>query len=42
MHPGDAGDDRNEPWDYELHPDAVEHGCPPLYADPTEDPRMHR
>ncbi|MGR0319883.1 M15 family metallopeptidase [Agromyces sp. ZXT2-3] len=30
----------NEPWHYELRPDAVEHGCPELYADPTEDPRM--
>lgn len=31
---------RNEPWHYELRPDAVAHGCPPTYADPTEDPRM--
>jgi hypothetical protein len=31
---------RNEPWHYELRPDAVAHGCPPAYADPTEDPRM--
>jgi zinc D-Ala-D-Ala carboxypeptidase len=30
----------NEPWHYELRPDAAEDGCPPLYADPTEDPRM--
>ncbi|MGW0247242.1 M15 family metallopeptidase [Nocardia goodfellowii] len=30
----------NEPWHYELRPDAVEHGCPPRYADPTADPRM--
>jgi zinc D-Ala-D-Ala carboxypeptidase len=30
----------NEPWHYELRPDAVEHGCPPMYADPTHDPRM--
>jgi zinc D-Ala-D-Ala carboxypeptidase len=30
----------NEPWHYELRPDAVDDGCPPLYADPTEDPRM--
>ena len=30
----------NEPWHYELRPDAVHEGCPPLYADPTEDPRM--
>jgi zinc D-Ala-D-Ala carboxypeptidase len=31
---------RNEPWHYELRPEAVDHGCPPLYADPTHDPRM--
>lgn len=31
---------RNEPWHYELRPDAVDDGCPPMYADPTEDPRM--
>ena len=31
----------NEPWHYELRPDAVEHGCPAMYADPTHDPRMH-
>jgi zinc D-Ala-D-Ala carboxypeptidase len=30
----------NEPWHYELRPDAIDHGCPPLYADPTQDPRM--
>lgn len=33
---------RNEPWHYELRPDAVDHGCPPMYADPTHDPRMQR
>jgi D-alanyl-D-alanine carboxypeptidase len=33
---------RNEPWHYELRPDAIEQGCPPMYADPTEDPRMQR
>ena len=32
----------NEPWHFELRPQAVDHGCPPLYADPTHDPRMHR
>ena len=31
---------RNEPWHYELRPAAVDRGCPPMYADPTEDPRM--
>jgi D-alanyl-D-alanine carboxypeptidase len=33
---------RNEPWHFELRPEAVERGCPPLYADPTHDPRMRR
>jgi D-alanyl-D-alanine carboxypeptidase len=32
----------NEPWHYELRPDATDHGCPPMYADPTEDPRMQQ
>jgi D-alanyl-D-alanine carboxypeptidase len=32
----------NEPWHYELRPDAVDQGCPPMYADPTHDPRMQR
>jgi LAS superfamily LD-carboxypeptidase LdcB len=32
----------NEPWHYELRPEASDHGCPPMYADPTHDPRMHR
>jgi zinc D-Ala-D-Ala carboxypeptidase len=31
---------RNEPWHYELRPEAINHGCPPMYADPTHDPRM--
>ena len=30
----------NEPWHYERRPEAVEEGCPPVYADPTHDPRM--
>jgi LAS superfamily LD-carboxypeptidase LdcB len=30
----------NEPWHYELRPDAVARGCPRMYADPTQDPRM--
>jgi LAS superfamily LD-carboxypeptidase LdcB len=30
----------NEPWHYELRPEAIDHGCPPTYADPTHDPRM--
>jgi D-alanyl-D-alanine carboxypeptidase len=32
----------NEPWHYELRPEAVDHGCPGVYADPTHDPRMQR
>jgi len=32
----------NEPWHYELRPEAIDHGCPPVYADPTQDPRMHQ
>ena len=32
----------NEPWHYELRPGARDHGCPPMYADPTQDPRMQR
>ncbi|TDE94091.1 peptidase M15 [Occultella glacieicola] len=30
----------NEPWHYELRPEAVDGRCPRMYADPTEDPRM--
>ncbi len=30
----------NEPWHYELRPDAIAQGCPGMYADPTQDPRM--
>ncbi|HEU4326827.1 MAG TPA: M15 family metallopeptidase [Roseiflexaceae bacterium] len=32
----------NEPWHYELRPDTIEHGCPPMYADPRHDPRMQQ
>jgi D-alanyl-D-alanine carboxypeptidase len=31
----------NEPWHFELRPDAVSEGCPPTYPDPTHDPRMY-
>jgi D-alanyl-D-alanine carboxypeptidase len=31
---------RNEPWHYELRPEAIGHGCPPMYADPSHDPRL--
>ena len=30
----------NEPWHYELRPEAGARGCPAMYADPTHDPRM--
>ncbi|MWA15704.1 peptidase M15 [Streptomyces sp. BA2] len=33
---------RNESWHYELRPEAIDQGCPPMYADPTQDPRMQR
>ena len=32
----------NEPWHFELRPEASDHGCPAMYADPTHDPRMQR
>jgi D-alanyl-D-alanine carboxypeptidase len=32
----------NEPWHYELRPEAVTQGCPAMYADPTHDPRMQQ
>ena len=32
---------RNEPWHYELRPEAIDDGCPSMYADPRHDPRMH-
>ena len=32
----------NERWHYELRPEAIDHGCPPMYADPTRDPRMRQ
>jgi hypothetical protein len=33
---------RNEAWHYELRPEAINRGCPPVYADPTHDPRMQQ
>jgi LAS superfamily LD-carboxypeptidase LdcB len=30
----------NEPWHYELRPDADQDGCPAMYADAAHDPRM--
>jgi zinc D-Ala-D-Ala carboxypeptidase len=32
----------NEPWHYELRSETLDHGCPPMYADATHDPRMRR
>jgi hypothetical protein len=32
----------NEPWHYELRPEAIDDGCPPVYADPTQDPSMQQ
>ena len=32
----------NEPWHFELRPDAPVQGCPATYADPTQDPRMQQ
>lgn len=32
----------NESWHYELRPGAVDAGCPPMWADPTEDPGMQQ
>ena len=32
----------NEPWHYELRPEAIDHGCSPMYADAAHDPRMQR
>ncbi|MDJ1640320.1 M15 family metallopeptidase [Streptomyces pakalii] len=33
---------RNEPWHFELRTDAADRGCPRMYADPTQDPRMRQ
>jgi D-alanyl-D-alanine carboxypeptidase len=30
----------NEGWHFELRPEAPESGCPRMFADPTQDPRM--
>ena len=32
----------NEPWHYELRPEAIERGCPTTWADPSQDPRMQQ
>jgi zinc D-Ala-D-Ala carboxypeptidase len=33
---------RNEPWHYELRPEAKDRGCPPMYADSAHDPSVRR
>jgi D-alanyl-D-alanine carboxypeptidase len=33
---------RNEPWHFELRTEAIDQGCPSMYADPTHDPRMQQ
>jgi LAS superfamily LD-carboxypeptidase LdcB len=33
---------RNEPWHFELRQGVALSGCPAMYADPTQDPRMSR
>lgn len=32
----------NEPWHFELRPDAVDGGCPAMYTDASHDPRLQR
>jgi D-alanyl-D-alanine carboxypeptidase len=32
----------NEPWHFELRPIPINRGCPRMYADPTQDPRMQQ
>jgi hypothetical protein len=32
----------NEPWHYELRHTAIHHGCPPTYADASDDPRLQQ
>ena len=33
---------RNEPWHYELRPEAIGDGCPQMYADAAQDPRFQQ
>jgi zinc D-Ala-D-Ala carboxypeptidase len=33
---------RNEPWHFELRPEAIDHGCPAMYADSTHDRGMQQ
>lgn len=32
----------NEIWHFELRSEAIDRGCPPMYPDPTYDPRMQQ
>jgi zinc D-Ala-D-Ala carboxypeptidase len=32
----------NEPWHYELRPEAMDRRCPAAYGDPTHGPRMQQ
>ena len=32
----------NEPWHYELRTNAIDRGCPRMYGDPTQDPRLQQ
>jgi zinc D-Ala-D-Ala carboxypeptidase len=32
----------NESWHFELSPKTIGRACPPMYADPTHDPRMQQ
>ncbi|QWS32303.1 M15 family metallopeptidase [Curtobacterium aetherium] len=32
----------NEGWHFELRPEAVQSGCPEMFVDPTQDPRMRQ
>jgi LAS superfamily LD-carboxypeptidase LdcB len=32
----------NEPWHYELRPEAIYDSCPPMYADAKHEPRMQQ
>ena len=32
----------NEPWHFEYRGEALRGGCPAMYSDPTQDPRLHQ
>jgi D-alanyl-D-alanine carboxypeptidase len=33
---------RNEPWHYEVRPEAIDRGCPRMYTDSSHDPRLQQ